>query len=198
MTKIGMTRGYGLFENFLTKRRAKIANKLIPQNLRYGKILDIGCGVVPYFLITTKFKEKYGIDPSIKNFNSKENIILKKFDIEKNSKLSFKYDSFDVVTMLAVLEHIEPDKLVNIFKEIRRVLKPNGRFILTTPCSWTNKLLSFMAGLKLVSPKEIEEHKGSYNQISIIHYFDEAEFERKKMNFGYFEHFLNIWAYVDK
>jgi Methylase involved in ubiquinone/menaquinone biosynthesis len=35
--------------------------------------------------------------------------------------------------MLAVFEHIEPFKIENSLKEIYRILKPGGRFILTTP-----------------------------------------------------------------
>lgn len=198
ITKNNITRGYGLLEIFLAKKRARMADKLIPQNLRSGRILDIGCGTIPFFLINTKFKGKYGIDPSVKAFGPKEDIILKRFDIERNAKFPFKDNFFDVVTMLAVFEHIEPDKLVGILREIRRVLKPSGRFILTTPCPWTDRLLRFIAKLRLVSSKEMEEHKGAYNQVSIASYLDKAGFEKKKVNLGYFEIFLNNWVYADK
>jgi len=55
-----------------------------------------------------------------------------------------------------------------------------------------------MAKLSLVSFEEIKEHKDTYNHASIIHYLDKAGFERKKINLGYFEFFLNSWVYVDK
>jgi hypothetical protein len=41
---------------------AKIANRLIPQELRLGGILDIGCGTFPYFLARTEFEKKFAID----------------------------------------------------------------------------------------------------------------------------------------
>lgn len=40
-------------------------------------------------------------------------------------------DSFDMVVMREVIEHVKsPEKMV---REVSRVLKPNGRFVLTTP-----------------------------------------------------------------
>ena len=46
-------------------------------------------------------------------------------------RLDFEDNFFDYVTMLAVIEHFH-DPLV-VLREIRRVLKPSGRFIFTTP-----------------------------------------------------------------
>ncbi|MBE9529363.1 MAG: methyltransferase domain-containing protein [Proteobacteria bacterium] len=44
---------------------------------------------------------------------------------------SFADGSFDVITSMETIEHIEDDKAY--LKELWRVLKPNGRFILSTP-----------------------------------------------------------------
>jgi len=56
------TRGKGLLEPFLARMRAKTANGLIPDELRSGRILDIGCGSYPYFLSHTAFEEKHALD----------------------------------------------------------------------------------------------------------------------------------------
>ena len=55
-----------------------------------------------------------------------------KDDIDILEGLPFEKECFDVVTLLAVIEHFasSPGKLL---KEIHRVLKPNGKFILDTP-----------------------------------------------------------------
>ena len=198
MTNINVTRGYGIIEKFLAKKRAKIANKFIPLTLRNGRILDIGCGTTPFFLIHTKFAHKFGLDPFVNNNIMTKKIKLKRFDIEKNIKLPFNDNYFDVVTMLAVFEHIDQDKLTDILKEIRRVLKIGGRFILTTPCLWTDKILRIMSRLRLVSQKEIEEHKCAYSHSSLVSYFMNGGFDKNKIKLGYFEFYLNNWAYVDK
>ncbi|MBU1146731.1 MAG: hypothetical protein KKD11_00055 [Candidatus Omnitrophica bacterium] len=51
-----------MLEVFLSKKRADIVNKLIPSSHRKGRILDVGCGEYPYFLVNTEFNGKYGID----------------------------------------------------------------------------------------------------------------------------------------
>ena len=59
-----MTRGSGLLEGFPAHLRARWANRLIPGGLPRGRILDIGCGSIPYFLAPGSFKEKFAIDRS--------------------------------------------------------------------------------------------------------------------------------------
>ncbi len=198
MDNSSVTRGFGLLERFLAGKRAEMANKLIPEDSRKGTILDIGCGTIPFFLINSEFNEKYGIDPAIRISTSDDNIFLENFDIEKNDTLPFDNEFFDVVTMLAVFEHIEPDRLVMVLKEIKRVLKKEGKFVLTTPAKWTDRLLRIMAKFKLVSAVEINEHKGAYDHSSIADYLSRAGFSREKMQLGYFEAFLNNWAFAEK
>jgi len=64
--------------------------------------------------------------------------------------LPFADESFQVVTMLAVLEHIEKEK--QILREIHRVLIPGGKLVLTVPSVWSQPILEFLAyKLKIVS-----------------------------------------------
>jgi len=190
------TRGKGLLENFLAKKRSKRANFLIPKELRKGRILDIGCGSYPYFLITTSFEEKFGIDPSIKNLND-ERIILKRTKVD-NRKLPFKDEFFDAVTMLAVIEHIEFNKLPQILGEINRVLKIGGILILTTPAPWADTLLHFMGKVGLISAEEINEHKHNHQRLGIEKILEEAGFKRQKIRSGFFELFANMWFVAEK
>lgn len=62
MQKTTVTRGYGFLERFLAIQRLKMANSLIPSDLRTGSILDIGCGLYPLFLMNIDFSKKYGLD----------------------------------------------------------------------------------------------------------------------------------------
>jgi SAM-dependent methyltransferase len=191
-----LTRGRGMLENFLSRRRAKMADRLIPDDLRGGRILDIGCGAVSFFLNQTKFKEKYGLDRITSQAG--RDVVFRVFDIEEADYLPFNDNFFDAVVMIAVFEHIKPLKLIDVLREIKRTLKPNGRFILTTPCPWTDKLLRVAAKFGLVSPEEINEHKRAYSHKELRNCLEEAGFPKEKMNFGYFEFFLNSWAYADK
>ncbi len=191
------TRGHGILENFLSNQRAKIAKSLIPESLKRDSILDIGCGSYPKFLLSIDFKKRYGFDPSLpKNFKKIEGIELKRTSFK--GKLPYKTGSMNVVTMLAVFEHIEQSELALILSEARRVLKKGGVLIITTPCKWTDKLLRTMAKIGLVSKEEIEEHKGAYNHKEILSYLTKGGFKKRDCKFGYFEIVANNWALAQK
>lgn len=202
LPKSHVVRGYGPLDLFLAKKRGQIAARYIKPVLRRERILDIGCGSYPLFLTKINFEEKYGLDkearPVAGNTVHPPGIIFVKHDIENEAELPFQEDFFDVVTMLAVFEHIEPDRLIDILKEIRRILKPGGRFFLTTPAPRADKLLRFMAKWRLISSEEIDEHKSAYNHTALIGYMEKAGFAGEKMKSGYFELFFNIWFYADK
>jgi SAM-dependent methyltransferase len=101
-----------------------------------------------FFLTNTEFSKKYGVDKLCcqidkRNSNiSKVNLI--NYNIESNGLLPFKDSSFDVVTMLASIEHIGPSLLVKLIDEIYRVLVIGGKYIITFPAGWTDKLLWLM------------------------------------------------------
>jgi SAM-dependent methyltransferase len=192
-----VTRGSGLLEQFLAKQRSKIADHNIPDVLRNGKIIDIGCGTYPYFLNNTVFNSKYALDKMISN-SILGDISIINHDINKTAMLPFENEFFDVVVMLAVIEHIEPYNLEMLFSEIKRILKYKGLFIFTTPSKWTAKLLQILAFLNIVSKYEIEEHKHAYNHNELKNVLSKANFIFNNISLGYFEFFMNIYGVVKK
>lgn len=189
--KNNYTRGTGILEVFLAKLRALRANSFISNKQREGRILDVGCGSYPYFLTSTDFKEKYGIDPSLSS-SAIKGIDVKKLDVTKQ-KLPFKDSFFEAVTMLAVFEHLEYDRLNFVLREIKRVLRKGGLLIITTPAPWSDKLLHFMALFGLISKEEIHEHKHHYDRKTIEKMLKEAGFEENNVKSGYFEMGVNMW-----
>jgi SAM-dependent methyltransferase len=195
------TRGYGMLEDFLARKRAGMADNLILPAHRKGRIADIGCGNFPVFLMRTEFAEKYALDKivSVRERELKEyGINFINCDIEAGGRLPFQNEYLDVVTMLAVFEHIEPGVLLHTLEEIYRVLKYGGMFIMTTPAFWTEGLLKVLAKINLVSPAEIEEHKDVYSPKKIYHLLTSTSFAADKIKHGYFEAFMNIWVTAEK
>jgi ubiquinone/menaquinone biosynthesis C-methylase UbiE len=190
-----VTRGEGLLEGLLARKRAVKANELLKQ-VEKGIILDIGCGSYPYFLLSAPFDIKHGIDYSLTTTKIK-NLKLEKRNVA-GKPLSFKDNHFDAITMLAVFEHIEHDKLKDVLREIRRVLKKNGVFIITTPAPWSDKLLHQMAKIGLISSEEIHEHKHNLSHKKIKDYLVETGFLKDKIKNGYFEGFMNMWFRAEK
>jgi ubiquinone/menaquinone biosynthesis C-methylase UbiE len=196
------TRGHGALEGYLARRRASQADRLIPSDLRSGRLLDIGCGSYPYFLSTTNFAEKWGVDQlfdaEVQLQLGHEHINLLPFDAQQNPRLPFPDNHFSAVTMLAVFEHIATDHLPELLSEVRRVLKLDGVYIATTPAYWTDGLLRFLAAVRLLSSVEIDEHKGAYRHAEIKRTLREAGFPSIGIRQGYFELFMNTWSVARK
>jgi SAM-dependent methyltransferase len=197
---VHQTRGNGLLEPTLARWRAPRANELIPAHLRAGRILDIGCGSYPYFLAHTAFQEKFAVEQLPLPGQVTAQLMIEFFNLNLNEKpnLPFEADFFSVVTLLAVVEHLNPNSMALLLRDIFRVLQPGGRVILTTPAAWADSFLRWMARLGLVSKEEINEHAYVYTLPLIGWYFGQAGFDMTKIGFGYFEFGMNMWATAEK
>ncbi|MFA6241611.1 MAG: class I SAM-dependent methyltransferase [Candidatus Hydrogenedentales bacterium] len=197
-----VTRGHGLLERFLARKRRDMADSLIPEAARAGRILDIGCGSFPLFLTSTRFAGKYGLErvadgQAIERFK-KQGIALLAYDLETATRLPFEDGFFDVVTMLAVFEHLNPQMLIDLTREVRRILKPGGVYVLTTPASGTAGILKILSALRLVSSEEIDEHKDAYSRSDVAETLRAGGFSEDAIAVGLFELGLNIWAKARK
>lgn len=193
-----VTRGFGFFETTLAKKRAILAESLIDPKKRFGKVLDIGCGSFPHFLVSTSFSEKYGVDGSVNESLFKNSQIkLKKLDVETHP-LPFQENFFDVVVMLAVFEHIHPEFIDKVLKEIHRVLKENGQLIITTPSPQSVPVLWLLSRIGLISKVEIDDHKNSYAIGKIASFLSDAGFTKQNLTSGHFELGFNMWFVARK
>jgi SAM-dependent methyltransferase len=194
---MSVTRGHGLLEPLLARLRAQKANQLIPDSLRHGRILDIGCGSYPYFLAHTSFREKFAID-QLEPAQPVPEIHWHTLDLNHDAHLPFPDHFFSAITMLAVVEHLNPNSLIALLQEAHRTLEPGGMVILTTPAAWSDGLLHFMTRFNLVSTEEINEHVYSYTLPLLGWCFGRAGFAMDKVKFGYFELMLNLWATAER
>ncbi len=101
-------------------------------------VADIGCG--PGVLISKLPKNKltYAVDVSEQTVRFATELNKKLGRNVKGvaalaEKLPFKDNTFDCVFMIEVIEHMPPELEAKALSEVKRVLKPGGQFILTTP-----------------------------------------------------------------
>jgi 2-polyprenyl-3-methyl-5-hydroxy-6-metoxy-1,4-benzoquinol methylase len=111
----------------------------IPKN---AKILDIGCnyGSLIYNLYKKGYKNVYGIDinkKTIKEGKKYYKEIRSKIKIYNGKKIPYQDQSFDVVLMFDVIEHIP--NIENFLKgQVYKILKKKGIFVFQTP----NKIIN--------------------------------------------------------
>jgi SAM-dependent methyltransferase len=138
-----------------------------------GKCLEIGAS--PYFT-TALLKEFTRLDLTLSNYASTEDNVSQHivrwrqprtqtatahemahdlFNVE-GDRLPYADNSFDVVLFCEVLEHLTNDP-VSALLEIRRVLKPGGRLILTTPNAASARNL-----LKIIRGKNVHDRYSAY------------------------------------
>jgi 2-polyprenyl-3-methyl-5-hydroxy-6-metoxy-1,4-benzoquinol methylase len=121
-----------LFEkmyHFIKRRAIKNKLRLIEQHQPVkGKILDIGAGTGD-FLLEAKNKnwETVGVEPNEKA----KSIAIKKGVLFADTIEKLESNSFDVITLWHVLEHV-PD-VVHQVAELKRLLKPSGTLIIAVP-----------------------------------------------------------------
>ena len=142
-----------------------------------GRILDVGChGSKLVIELASLGYETYGIDV-IEYTLEHPNFTFVQGDI---CKTPFPYDFFDAVTAVSIIEHIglgrwgdpiysDGDK--KAMKEIKRILKPGGKAIITVP---------FGKGT-IVYRKEISLHR-VYDSQTLTGLFSDSGLEIVKLN----------------
>jgi ubiquinone/menaquinone biosynthesis C-methylase UbiE len=181
-----------LLEPLLRQMRLYKVSSYIPQN---AKVLDIGCGRRASLLkaIAPKIQYGVGIDFKVEPVPVRN---VKTLQLKLDRDLPFEDKCFDVVTMLAVLEHIEHEQA--ILNEIRRVLKKKGKLVLTVPSIWSQSVLEFLSyRLRIIDEAEIRDHKRYYNRERLN---DVLIREAKFTNFEhrYFQFWMNSLCIVTK
>jgi len=104
---------------------------LVPPPSRRPSLLDVGCGTGGMLAELARFGRVQGTERESAAAEYARQRGFSDVSVVGSPPLPFETGSFDLVTILDVLEHVDDD--VAMVAEIRRLLRPGGRMVATVP-----------------------------------------------------------------
>lgn len=148
-----------------------------------GRILDLGCSAGSFLDMMAESRTDLtgvGVDIASRQINYARLNVESKYAgrvkfvqvDEREPRLPFEDHSFDAVTCIEVIEHIHPYLALRMLADARRLLKPGGKLIVTTPnyrSAWP--LIEWL--LEKASPvKYHDQHINKYTPNSLIKFME--------------------------
>jgi SAM-dependent methyltransferase len=143
-------------DRFIRDRRIAQAVRFLPTA---GRILDVGCHDGALFRrLGPLVRDGVGVDPcfTAPAGGPGYRLIHGRFPAD----VPLEPGSFDAITMLAVLEHLDRDEQNAAAAAAHDLLRPGGRLILTVPSPHVDLLLAVMIRLRLLHGMDAEAHHG--------------------------------------
>ena len=165
-----------ILESFLEKisGELRIANREL-------RVLDVGCGTGANLEMLANFGKAEGVDVSD---DALEFCKTKGLNVHKGlaEELPFDDESFDIVTALDVVEHLDDDTAG--LKEMHRVLKRDGKTLIFVPA------FMWLWGVQ----DDISNHRIRYTKKQIVERLQKSGFEAERATYANITFFAPILA----
>ena len=147
---------------------------------RRPQILDVGCGTGANLMMLGEFGDAHGIDISHDALAFCQARGLERVRHGAAEKLPYEDGTFDLVTALDVIEHLDDD-LAGL-REMRRVLRPGGHALLFVPA------FMFLWGVQ----DDVSNHRRRYTKPELLKAVRETGFEVEHATYANITFFLPI------
>jgi SAM-dependent methyltransferase len=147
---------------------------------RRPRILDVGCGTGANLLMLSQYGDAEGVDVSEDALAFCRERGLANVKLGAGEKLPYDDATFDLVTALDVVEHMDDD-LAGL-REMRRVLRPGGRVLLFVPT------FMFLWGVQ----DDVSNHRRRYRLPELRRVLEQAGFEIERTTYANITFFLPI------
>ena len=149
---------------------------------RRPRILDVGCGTGANLLMLSQYGDAEGVGVSEDALAFCHERGLEKVKLGAAEALPYDDGTFDLVTALDVVEHLDDD-LAGL-REMRRVLRPGGRVLLFVPT------FMFLWGLQ----DDVSHHRRRYRMPELRRVLEQAGFEVERTTYANITFFMPILA----
>lgn len=147
---------------------------------RRPRILDVGCGTGANLIMLSKSGDAEGVDISPDALEFCRQRGLDNVRLGSAEEIPYEDGSFDLVTALDVVEHLDDD-LAGL-REMRRVLKPDGRILLFVPT------FMFLWGVQ----DDVSHHRRRYRLTELRRTVEQAGFEVERTTYANITFFAPI------
>jgi SAM-dependent methyltransferase len=122
-----------------------------------ARVLDIGSADGALITLAPSLAEYVGIDPTLdRTLTIPSGVLIKGY-----FPAALPDDrSFDVIALLAVLEHIPADQQRSFAVSCSERLNPGGHLLITVPSPLVDSILAVLKTLRLIDGMSLEEHYG--------------------------------------
>jgi len=144
------------------------------------KILDVGCGTGANLKMLAGFGRAEGVDISAQAVEFCRERGLDSVKLGAIEELPYENDSFDLITALDVVEHLDDD--VAGLREMRRVLRHDGRLLLFVPA------FMFLWGVQ----DDVSNHRRRYTLPSLLKAVEAAGFSVEWSSYANISFFLPV------
>lgn len=161
-------------DRILQTWRIARARRFIPHAAR---VLDVGSSDGELFRqVGGLIREGMGIDPELKADTQAYGVPLISGCFPGDMP---NVEPFDVITMLAVLEHFPAAQYARLSQGCAQFLKPGGTLIITVPSSKVDGILNILKYFRLIDGMSLEQHHG-YQVAQTTAIFSEDSFSLKR------------------
>ena len=163
--------------------RRRIIQSLVEKistTLKTQRILDVGCGTGANLKMLAAYGKAEGVDISPQAVDFCHERGLDSVKLGAIEQLPYENDSFELVTALDVIEHLDDD--IAGLREMRRVLRPDGRILIFVPA------FMFLWGVQ----DDVSNHRRRYTLPRLLKAVEEAGFAVEWSSYANISFFLPV------
>jgi 2-polyprenyl-3-methyl-5-hydroxy-6-metoxy-1,4-benzoquinol methylase len=146
------------FDRFLQRWRIAKAAPHIPSGAR---VLDVGCADGALFrTLGSRIAGGVGIDPDLDTPAPADGVRYVRGLFPQDLERDGSSERFDAITMLAVFEHLDGAQQPLAIAACGRLLRPEGRLVMTVPDAAVDRIVHVLARFGLIAGIALHEHHG--------------------------------------